>query len=369
MARDNIRTFSKLDFNFLGTALVIAAVGCLLIYSATYFDDPGLGISRKQLLWLAIGFVLMLFCLFVDYHVFFDIAPILYALGIILLLYLMAFGRLTANVRSWIHIGSFQFQPSEFMKIFTAIILAKFFDNNERAYLDFKSFLRAMLIIAIPVGMIVMQPDFGTAATFFPLVAVAMFFGGIRWRIWATMLVVVALFAGLGYSVMKPYQKDRIITFLNPDRDPLGKGYQVTQAKIAIGSGGIHGKGFRQGTQAKLDFLPAHHTDFIFATLGEEWGFIGVVIVLGLYLFLIFQALTFAKKARDRGGAFLAICLIAFFIFHIFINVAMQIGVLPTTGIPLPLISYGGSSTMMFLMAIGLMLNVDMRRFGATSTA
>jgi rod shape determining protein RodA len=168
---------------------------------------------------------------------------------------------------------------------------------------------------------------------------------------------------------MKPYQKDRIITFLNPDRDPLGKGYQVTQAKIAIGSGGIHGKGFRQGTQAKLDFLPAHHTDFIFATLGEEWGFIGVVIVLGLYLFLIFQALTFAKKARDRGGAFLAICLIAFFIFHIFINVAMQIGVLPTTGIPLPLISYGGSSTMMFLMAIGLMLNVDMRRFGATSPA
>jgi rod shape determining protein RodA len=210
--------------------------------------------------------------------------------------------------------------------------------------------------------MIIMQPDFGTAATFFPLVAVAMFFGGIRWRIWVAMIVVVALLCGLGFSVMKPYQKDRIITFLNPDRDPLGKGYQVTQAKIAIGSGGIHGKGFRQGTQAKLDFLPAHHTDFIFATLGEEWGFIGVVIVLGLYLFLIAQALTVAKKARDRGGAFLAICLIAFFIFHIFINVAMQIGVLPTTGIPLPLISYGGSSTMMFMMAIGLMLNVDMRR-------
>jgi len=369
MARDNLRTFSKLDFNFLGTALVIAAVGCLLIYSATYFDDPGLGIFRKQLLWLAIGFVLMMFCLFVDYHVFFDIAPILYGLGIVLLLYLMAFGRLTANVRSWIHMGSFQFQPSEFMKIFTAIMLAKYFDNHERAYMDFKSFFRAMLIIAIPVGLILMQPDFGTAATFFPLVAVAMFFGGIRWRIWAAMIVVVALLGLGGFSIMKPYQKDRIITFLNPDRDPLGKGYQVTQAKIAIGSGGIHGKGFRQGTQAKLDFLPARHTDFIFATLGEEWGFIGVVIVLGLYLFLIYQALTFAKKARDRGGAFLAICLIAFFVFHIFINVAMQIGVLPTTGIPLPLISYGGSSTMMFLMAIGLMLNVDMRRFGATSTA
>src|SRR5438270_3608572 len=240
MARDNVRTLSKLDFNFLGTALVIAAIGCLLIYSATYFDDPGLGIFKKQLLWLAIGLVLMLLCLFVDYHVFFDIAPILYGLGIVLLLYLMAFGRLTANVRSWIHMGSFQFEPSEFMKLLIAIMLPNFFDNHERAYLDFRSFGRAMLIIAIPLGLIIMHPDFGTAATFFPLVAVAMFFGGIRWRIWATMIVVVAVLGLGGFSVKKPYQKDRIVTFLNPDRDPIGKGYQVTLAKIAIGSGGIH---------------------------------------------------------------------------------------------------------------------------------
>src|SRR5882672_738850 len=322
MARDNIRTFSKLDFNFLGTALVIAAVGCLLIYSATYFDDPGLGIFRKQLLWLAIGLVLMLLCLFVDYHVFFDIAPFLYGLGIVLLLYLMAFGRLTANVRSWIHIGSFQFQPSEFMKIFTAIMLAKFFDNHDRAYLDFKSFARAMLIIGLPVGLIIMQPDFGTAATFFPLVAVAMFFGGIRWRIWAAMIVMVLILAGLGWGIMKPYQKDRIATFLNPSLDPLGRGYQVMQAKIAIGSGGIHGKGFRQGTQAKLEYLPARHTDFIFAVLGEEWGFIGVLIVLGRSLYLIAQALFFAKHARDRGGTFLVISLVSFVIFHVLINIS-----------------------------------------------
>ena len=177
------------------------------------------------------------------------------------------------------------------------------------------------------------------------------------------MIIIVLIVAGLGWGFLKPYQKDRIVTFLNPDRDPLGKGYQVTQAKIAIGSGGIHGKGFKQGTQAKLEYLPARHTDFIFAVLGEEWGFIGVAIVLALYLFLIFQALQFAKHARDRGGTFLVICLISFFIFHVLINVSMQIGVLPTTGIPLPLISYGGSSTMMFMIAIGLMANVDMRRF------
>src|SRR3954449_2717784 len=175
MARDNIRTFSKLDFNFLGTALVIAAVGCLLIYSATYFDDPTLDIFRKQLLWLGIGLVLMLFCLFIDYHVFFDIAPILYGLGIVLLLYLMAFGRLTANVKSWIHIGSFQFQPSEFMKIFTALLLAKYFDSNDRAYLNFRTFTIVMLMIGVPVLLIAVQPAFGSAASFFPLVAVAMF--------------------------------------------------------------------------------------------------------------------------------------------------------------------------------------------------
>jgi rod shape determining protein RodA len=357
------RTLSNVDLNFLGTVLVLAAIGIMLIYSATYFSDPGLTWVRKQVTWMVIGFGLMLVFLFVDYHVFFDIAPILYGIGLALLLYLDVFGRLTANMRGWIHIGGFQFQPSEFAKIFTALMLAKFFDTNERAYLNLRTFIHVMAIIGAPVLLILLQPDFGTAASFFPLVAVAMFFGGIRWRIWVVMLMIFLLLCGLSWGILKPYQKERILTFLDSNRDPLGKGYQVTQAKIAIGSGGIHGKGFRNGTQGKLGFIPARHTDFIFSVLGEEWGFIGVVIVLGLYLFLIMQALTFAKHARDRGGTFLVICLIAFFIFHVLINVSMQIGVLPTTGIPLPLLSYGGSSTMMFLIAIGLILNVDMRRF------
>jgi rod shape determining protein RodA len=358
------RAIPTFDFNFLGTALIIAAVGCLLIYSATYFTDPNLSIFHRQLLWISIGIGLMLLFAFVDYHVFFDIAPILYGIGNILLLYLLLWGKVTAHVKSWIHIGGFQFQPAEFMKVFTALMLARFFDSNDRAYLNLRSFIVAMAIIGLPVVLIFVQPDFGTAASFAPLIGVAMFFGGIRWRVWAIMLLTVFVVLPIGYfKILKPYQRERVMIFLNPERDPLGSGYQVTQAKIAIGSGGIHGKGFKQGTQAKLAFLPARHTDFIFAVLGEEWGFIGVIIVLALYLFLIVQALTFAKHARDRGGTFLSICLIAFFIFHVLINVSMQIGVLPTTGIPLPLISYGGSSTMMFFMAIGLLLNVDMRRF------
>jgi rod shape determining protein RodA len=360
---------SSIDFNFAGTAIVLAIIGCLLVYSATYYTDPALSLTKKQVLWMVLGICLMIAFMVVDYHVLFDIAPILYGIGIVLLLYLLIFGRLTANVKSWIHIAGFQFQPSEFMKIFTALMLARFFDSNDRAYLDLRSFATATGIIAFPVILILFQPDFGTAASFFPLVAVAMFFGGIRARVWIGMIVIASLLAGGAlllpskYGGLKPYQRERLLIFLNPERDPLGSGYQVTQAKIAIGSGGIHGKGFRHGTQAKLEFLPARHTDFIFAVLGEEWGFIGVVIVLGLYLFLIMQALTFAKHARDRGGTFLIISLISFIIFHVMINVSMQIGLLPTTGIPLPLISYGGSSTMMFFIAIGLMLNVDMRRF------
>ena len=358
------RHLPSLDLNFLGTVLVIASIGCLLMYSATYFWDPSLNILHKQLLWLAIGLALMALFVVVDYHVLFDIAPILYGIGMVLLAYLLAWGKVRAHVKSWIQIpGGFQFQPSEFMKIFTALMLAKYFDSNDRAYLNLRSFVTAMAIIAAPVLLIVAQPDFGTAATFAPLVGVAMFFGGIRWRYWVAAALIIFVALPIGWHMLKGYQKERIMIFLNPERDPLGSGYQVTQAKIAIGSGGIHGKGFKNGTQAKLEFLPARHTDFIFAVLGEEWGFIGVTIVLGLYLFLIVQALSFAKHARDRGGTFLIIALICFFIFHILINVSMQIGVLPTTGIPLPLISYGGSSTMMFLMAVGLMLNVDMRRF------
>lgn len=358
------RSILRIDFNLLGTALVIAAVGCMLIYSATYFSTTT-PYFQKQLIWVFAGTLLMVVAIMIDYRVVLDVSLVLYGIGLALLLYLLIWGRVTANVRSWIHVGGgFQFQPSEFMKIFTALVLAKFFDNNSKPYLDLRTFAIVALIIGAPVVLILLQPDFGTAATFMPLVAAAMFFGGIKPRYWIIAILLAAIAIPIGWNyVLKPYQQERLLIFLDPERDPLGSGYQVTQAKIAIGSGGITGKGFKEGTQAKLEFLPARHTDFIFAVLGEEWGFVGVVVVLGLYLFLIIQALTIAKQSRDRGGSFLVICLISFFVFHILINVAMQIGLLPTTGIPLPLISYGGSSTLMFFIAIGLILNVDFRKY------
>ncbi|HEY5611564.1 MAG TPA: rod shape-determining protein RodA [Thermoanaerobaculia bacterium] len=358
------RTISRLDLNLLGTAVVLAAIGCMLIYSSTYFTR-GMATVERQVAWCLVGIVLMLIFTFVDYRLYLDLAVVLFAIGMIFLLYLLIWGKATANVRSWIRLpGGFQFQPSEFMKIATALVLAKYFDSNDRAYLTVTSFGMIVLIIGLPLGLILVQPDFGTAATYFPLIAAAMFFGGIRARYWIIAVLILAIVLPIGWGfVLKPYQQERVVTFLNPERDPLGSGYQVMQAKIAIGSGGITGKGFRQGTQAKLEYLPARHTDFIFAVLGEEWGFVGVVIVLSLYLFMILDSLTIAKAARDRAGTFLVISLISFFIFHILINVSMQIGLLPTTGIPLPLISYGGSSTMMFFIAIGLILNVDFRKF------
>ncbi|HSY49026.1 MAG TPA: rod shape-determining protein RodA [Thermoanaerobaculia bacterium] len=356
------RTLSRLDLNLLTTALLIAAIGCLLVYSATYFG-PDAPLFRKQVIWTLIGIVLMIIFIALDYHVLMEIAPFLYGLGILLLAYLLVSDRLTRNVKSWIHVGNFQFQPSEFMKIFTALMIAKYFDSNDRAYLDFRTFVIVMAMIGFPVVLIAAQPAFGSAASFFPLFGVAMFFGGIKPKLWliASLCFVVAL--PIGWHYLKPFQKERIMIFMDPARDPLGSGYQVMQAKIATGSGGITGKGFLHGTQVNLEYLPARHTDFIFSVLGEEWGFVGVSVVLTLYLFLIVESLSVAKASRDRGGTFLVLSLICFFIFHILINVSMQIGLLPVTGIPLPLISYGGSATMMFFMAIGLILNVGFRRF------
>jgi rod shape determining protein RodA len=226
------RTSPNVDWNFLGTALVLAIIGCLIVYSATYYGDPSLTIFKRQILWVAIGLILMTIFMVVDYHVLFDIAPILYGLGIALLLYLMFWGKLTANVKSWIHIGPFQFQPSEFMKIFTALLLARFFDSTDRAYLDFRSFLIAMGIIGLPVGLIIIQPDFGTAASFFPLIAVAMFFGGIRPRIWVAMILIAAIALPLGWNFfLKPYQKERVrATRSHRPRSPSARAASTARA-------------------------------------------------------------------------------------------------------------------------------------------
>src|SRR5260221_5982901 len=225
------RTFSRLDLNLLITALLLAGIGCLLVYSATYFG-PDAPTFRKQLVWTAIGIVLMLACIVIDYHLLLEASPFLYGIGLVLLGYVLVYGRVTRHVKSWIHIGGFQFQPSEFMKIFTALLIAKYFDSNDRAYLDFRSFSVVMGMIGFPVVLIALQPAFGSAASFFPLFGVAMFFGGIKPQLWliATVCFLVAL--PLGWHALKPFQKERVMIFLDAAPAPVGSGYQVREAKI-----------------------------------------------------------------------------------------------------------------------------------------
>jgi len=356
------RTLSRIDVNLLATALIIAAIGCTLVYSATHFS-PDAPLYRRQVIWTLIGIILMMVFIAVDYHALMEISPFLYGMGLCLLGYVLVWGRLTRNVKSWIHIGSFQFQPSEFMKIFTALLIAKYFDSNDRAYLNFRTFFAVMAIIGAPVLLIAIQPAVGSAASFLPLVGVAMFFGGIKPRYWLIAILCFLIALPIGWHYLKPFQKERIKIFLDPARDPLGSGYQVMQAKIATGSGGITGKGFLHGTQVNLEYLPARHTDFIFSVLGEEWGFLGCVVALSLFFVLLYLGIRTAQRSKERFGAILAFGLVSIFFFQIFVNVGGALGLLPVTGVTLPFFSYGGSALLMNFVAIGLLLNIGMRRF------
>jgi rod shape determining protein RodA len=287
----------------------------------------------------------------------------LYLASLVPLVYLLFFGQRIANVKSWIRIGSFQFQPAELTKIATALLVAYLFENEDEVRLRLSAFVKLGVIVGVPFLLVFLQPDLGLALTFLPLLAVGFFFGGMPWKGWVAIALVVLVVAGGGWFFLKDYQKQRISTFFNPDQDQLKAGYQVRQSKIAVGSGGFSGKGFRSGTQSQLRFLPVQHTDFIFAVIAEEWGFLGVILVLGLFATLVLRCLGLALVARDRGGVFLILALASTIFFSVMVNTSMMIGLLPTTGIPLPLVSYGGSSVATTFLAIGLVLGVEYRRF------
>jgi rod shape determining protein RodA len=225
------------------------------------------------------------------------------------------------------------------------------------------AFFKLGVIVGVPFLLTFLQPDLGLALTMLPLLAIGFFFGGMPLKGWIVIVLIVCVLAGGAWFFLKDYQKQRIANFFNPEQDLLKSGYQVQQSKIAVGSGGFSGKGFRSGTQSQLRFLPVQHTDFIFAVIAEEWGFLGVILVLGLFAALLLRALALARVARDRGGVFLILALAGMIFFSVVVNTSMMIGLLPTTGIPLPLVSYGGSSIATTLLAIGLILGVEYRRF------
>ena len=331
------RLLINIDWGMMGAVLLLLGIGVATILSATY-SGRNSGLEVKQVYWILIGLVALLVCVTIDYRRLVDHAPLLYLASVVLLTYVLFMGPRIAGTRRWVVMGPVQIQPSEFVKLAAALFVAKIFAESKKDSLG----IRDILGPGAAVGVL----------------------AGLRLKAVLVLLAVGIVVGGLGWEfALKDYQKTRIYTFLDPSLDPRGAGYQKIQSEIAVGSGGIAGKGYKKGTQAQLGYLPARHTDFIFSVLAEENGFVGVVVVLGLYLFILWRAMDTAQMARDRLGAFLAAGVATVLAFQVVYNIAMVAGLVPVKGLPLPLMSYGGSSIISSLLAVGLILNVRMRRF------
>jgi len=356
------RSIHNIDWLLAFSVLALASIGVGMVYSATA-GGPLSGLAARQAAYLLVGFAVMVLVMAVDYHTLAELSYVFYAATLLVLVYLLFFGRAIASTRGWLELGPVNFQPAETAKVTTLLALSFFMSRRRTAGLGLSNMASILGVVGPPVLLIARQPDLGTALTFLPLVAAAAFLGGIRVRtILILVMIPILALPLLWHHYLQERQKVLVLTFLDPASDPKGVGYQVIQSKIAVGSGGLTGKGFLEGTQGQLKFLPAQHTDFIFALLAEERGFLGSLIVLSLYFIVIYRCIAIARAARDRLGVFLAMGMVALFACQVLINVGVVLGLMPTTGVPLPLMSYGGSSLISTMAGMGLVLNVWMRR-------
>jgi rod shape determining protein RodA len=352
----------NVDWVLVGTSLLLALVGVAMVFSATHSGrNPDLYL--KQLSLAGVGVVGMVVAAAFDYRRLADRAILLYGLSVGALLYVVRFGPLIAGTRRWVVLGGLQLQPSEFVKLAAAVFVAKVFADFRQESLGIREVALPGAAVGLLALLVAREPDLGTAACLVPLFLSVAFLAGLRMRAVAGLGATLLLAAALTWPFLHDYQKTRIYTFLDPSLDPRGAGYQKIQSQIAVGSGGFLGRGYLGGSQAQLGYLPARHTDFVFSVLAEETGFVGVVVVLGLYLLMLWRMLETARLARDRLGAFLVAGITASFGFQVVYNVAMVAGLVPVKGLPLPLMSYGGSSILSSLMGVGLILSVRIRRF------
>jgi len=357
------RLVHNIEWGLLMACLLVAGIGVATIVSAT-FSTRLAGIYVKQLWGLGLGLLGLLVVAGIDYRRLVDRAHLLYVPTVCVLGSVLAFAPRIAGTKRWFLIGGMQVQPSEFAKLVAALFLAKFFADSKKDSLGLTDLLVPGAAIGLMAALIAAEPDLGTAFTLVPMFLVVAFLAGLRMKALFGLLLAGVLVGSLAWVfALKDYQKARIYSFLDPTLDPKGKGYQKIQSEIAVGSGGLMGKGYKHGTQAQLGYLPARHTDFVFSVLAEENGFLGVVLVLGLYLFILWRCFETAQLARDRVGVFLAAAVAAGLSFQVVYNVAMVAGLVPVKGLPLPLMSYGGSSVLSSLLALGLIFNVRMRRF------
>jgi rod shape determining protein RodA len=343
----------------------ICALGVLEIYSSTR-NSAMAGMQWRQLLWLGLGLILMLILSRIDYHSLLDQAPVIYLAGIGALVLVLGMGHSHFGAKRWVAIAGVPLQVSEFVKLIIIVALARFFTEVRTDRLSLVDLAKAAALVGVPAVLILMQPDLGTAMTLAPVALVGAFLAGIHWKHITAALILCAALAPVGWHMrnhLKPYQRQRLETFLRPEESPQKAGYQVLQSEIAVGSGGFWGKGFGKGSQNQLGFVPVRYSDFILASLAEELGFAGVFVTLALYLALLLRLLENAQKAKDRAGMFLVMGVTSILGFHVLVNAAMVIGYMPVTGIPLPLMSYGGSATVFVFMALGMVMNVRMRRF------
>ncbi len=357
------RYIKNFDWRLFATALGLVGIGLINIYSATWGGQGNIFV--KQLLWVAIALTAMVPVVLVDYRVLDRLSYALYGIVVAMLVAVLAFGRISLGARRWIDIAGFSVQPSEYAKLAVILALAKYFQKYWRADgYTAKELALPMVLALTPFALIARQPDLGSAG-FLLLITSTIF---LILKVKRRLLIALSI---LGLSMppllwmfyMHDYQKQRVLTLLDPQRDPLGKGYHIIQSIIAVGSGGMAGKGFMQGSQSQLKFLPEQHTDFIFSVLAEEWGFIGSGLTLFLIMLLVYFAMQVAVNAKDRFGQLIATGIAVMFFWQAFINLAMVIGLFPVVGVPLPFVSYGGSALLMNMLALGLLLNISMRRF------
>jgi rod shape determining protein RodA len=362
------RLATNFDWGTLVLSLAIIALSIVLLYSATSERTEGpSGMHLKQLVWAVIGLFSMLAVLCVDYQTLCRHAYVLYGALLLSLVIVLLFGRVVNGSQRWLVLGPWHVQTSELAKPVLILVLARYFTEHTpagTASLTFRDLLIPVLLVGLPFVLIVKQPNLSTAMVLVVLLGVMALMIGLRRTTLITLLLVGIGVVPLAWTlVLKDYQRERLLTLLNPQPDLLGAGYHSWQSKIAIGSGGLWGKGLLAGTQSRLSFLPERHTDFIFAVLAEEVGFVGVMLLLCLFGCLLVHGFSIAYRARDRLGALVATGVVTMLAVQIFLNIGMTIGLVPIIGLPLPLMSYGGSSLVMTFLCLGLLMNVRMRRF------
>ncbi|MBI3798597.1 MAG: rod shape-determining protein RodA [Deltaproteobacteria bacterium] len=364
MLKFDRRLISHLDWLLLLLTLMLLGIGVMAVYSATYQSGHRLSPwATRQLSWAALGLIGMFAAFAIDYRRLENWAYVLYGLSLVLLVLVPVLGSSGGGARRWIGLGFFSVQPSELAKVTLLLVLARDFHRYAppQGY-SLRELIYPAILVAIPAGLVLAEPNLGTAMVLGLLFVSLVFAAGVRLRSFTLAALAGGGVLPLLWHHMKPYQKQRVLSFLNPDSDPLGAGYHMIQSKITVGSGMLWGKGFLQGTQNRLDFLPEKHTDFVFAVVAEEWGFIGTLVLLALYCALLMRLLVIAGKARDRFSALVAVGVAIIVFWQLLINIGMNLGMLPVVGVPLPLLSYGGSSLLTVLIALGLALNVSTRR-------